>query len=182
MSATEKKTPHAIDLQVGANIRQRRRALKMSQETLAHGVGLTFQQIQKYERGANRVSCSVLVQVAETLGVLPASLLPDSTGAVAAFTADWSERARLVYMTSPRLFDAIAAMDDTELKAFTIAAELITGRQKPRLAAVPKVERYSLGDADCDDDAGRDANIFRNTRHDDDDEDESADVQQLAVA
>jgi transcriptional regulator with XRE-family HTH domain len=54
---------------VGARIRTRRLLLGMNQETLANALGLTFQQIQKYEAGANRVSASRLAQVAEVLGV-----------------------------------------------------------------------------------------------------------------
>lgn len=53
-----------VDVLVGARLRQRRMELDMSQETLANGVGLTFQQIQKYEKGTNRISCSRLVQFA----------------------------------------------------------------------------------------------------------------------
>lgn len=52
--------PDPIDVQVGANIRARRKELHVSQTALADYLGLTFQQVQKYERGANRVSASVL--------------------------------------------------------------------------------------------------------------------------
>lgn len=61
------KTPHAVDLHVGGRIRLRRRAIGMSQETLAEALGLTFQQVQKYERGANRVSSSKLYEIARSL-------------------------------------------------------------------------------------------------------------------
>lgn len=56
-----------IDVNVGSRIRLCRRALKISQEALARQVGVTFQQIQKYESGANRVSCSMLWKIAEKL-------------------------------------------------------------------------------------------------------------------
>ena len=59
--------PQAVDLHVGMRIRQRRRALGLSQERLADTLGLTFQQVQKYERGANRVSASKLYEIARTL-------------------------------------------------------------------------------------------------------------------
>jgi len=52
--------PHFVDVHVGAKIRQRRKALNISQGTLAEAAGLTFQQIQKYERGTNRISASKL--------------------------------------------------------------------------------------------------------------------------
>jgi len=61
--------PNPIDVHVGARIRMRRLLLGMNQETLANKLGLTFQQVQKYEGGANRVSASRLSAMAEILGV-----------------------------------------------------------------------------------------------------------------
>jgi transcriptional regulator with XRE-family HTH domain len=65
-SGTERH-PNPVDLHVGARIRMRRRILGVSQERLAEDLGLTFQQIQKYERGANRVSASKLYEIARSL-------------------------------------------------------------------------------------------------------------------
>lgn len=59
--------PHPIDTHVGSRIRLRRRTLGISQEKLADQLGLTFQQVQKYERGHNRVSASKLFQIAQAL-------------------------------------------------------------------------------------------------------------------
>lgn len=64
----DKTAPNPVDLHVGARVRLRRRALGMSQEELANDLGLTFQQIQKYERGANRISASKLYDIACSLG------------------------------------------------------------------------------------------------------------------
>ena len=61
--------PNPIDVHVGARIRLRRTLLGMSQTALADAIGLTFQQVQKYERGANRVSSSRLVDMANALDV-----------------------------------------------------------------------------------------------------------------
>lgn len=61
--------PNPIDVHVGARIRMRRLLLGMNQETLANALGLTFQQVQKYEGGANRVSASRLSAMAEILSV-----------------------------------------------------------------------------------------------------------------
>mgnify|MGYP001146456241 CR=1 FL=1 len=58
-----------IDVLIGARVKSRRIALKVSQTTLAEAVGVRFQQVQKYESGANRVSASRLLMIAETLGV-----------------------------------------------------------------------------------------------------------------
>lgn len=56
-----------IDVAVGARIRIRRKEIGMSQQTLADHLGVTFQQVQKYERGANRISASMLVKAARAL-------------------------------------------------------------------------------------------------------------------
>ena len=63
------KQPHPTDKHVGNRVRMRRLLLGMNQETLANALGLTFQQVQKYEGGANRVSASRLSQIAEILSV-----------------------------------------------------------------------------------------------------------------
>lgn len=61
--------PHLVDTHVGKRIRQRRWQMGMTQENLAETTGVKFQQIQKYETGANRVSASRLWEIAGTLGV-----------------------------------------------------------------------------------------------------------------
>ncbi|HUJ99787.1 MAG TPA: helix-turn-helix transcriptional regulator [Stellaceae bacterium] len=61
--------PHPIDVHVGARIRHRRAVVGLNQTELALKVGVTFQSIQKYERGTNRVSASRLQEIAHVLGV-----------------------------------------------------------------------------------------------------------------
>jgi len=63
------RSPNPVDKHVGARLRQRRKVLGLSQEKLAEGLKLTFQQVQKYERGANRVSASKLYDASHVLGV-----------------------------------------------------------------------------------------------------------------
>lgn len=60
---------HLVDSHVGKKIRQRRWLLDMTQQQLAEAVGIKFQQIQKYETGANRVSASRLWDISEVLGI-----------------------------------------------------------------------------------------------------------------
>ena len=60
---------HPVDLHVGSAIRVRRKAMKISQTDLADGLGVSFQQVQKYERGTNRVSASRLYDIGACLGV-----------------------------------------------------------------------------------------------------------------
>ena len=59
--------PHPLDVAMGQRIRDRRRTLGMSQGDLARALGITFQQVQKYERGANRVSFSRLMAIVDAL-------------------------------------------------------------------------------------------------------------------
>ncbi len=60
---------HHIDIHVGTRVRTRRKALKISQQELAGHLNLTFQQVQKYERGSNRISASKLFEIAQVLQV-----------------------------------------------------------------------------------------------------------------
>lgn len=60
---------HPVDRHVGARVRARRELMGLSQSRLAEALGLTFQQVQKYERGANRISASKLWDIAHTLKV-----------------------------------------------------------------------------------------------------------------
>ncbi len=61
--------PHPVDIHVGSRVRMRRTLLGMSQEKLGDALGLTFQQVQKYERGANRVGASRLFEISRVLDV-----------------------------------------------------------------------------------------------------------------
>ncbi len=70
-----KKVPNPIDRYVGSRVRMRRVILGMSQEKLGEALGLTFQQVQKYEKGANRIGASRLQQISRTLDVPPAFFL-----------------------------------------------------------------------------------------------------------
>jgi transcriptional regulator with XRE-family HTH domain len=64
---TEDRSPNPVDLHVGARVRMRRKLLGVSQEKLADALGLTFQQVQKYERGTNRISASKLFEIGRFL-------------------------------------------------------------------------------------------------------------------
>ena len=71
------KTPDPMDVALGAAVRIRRRTIGMSQEALAEQCGVSFQQIQKYERGVNRIAVARLQQIADALGVSPAYFFAD---------------------------------------------------------------------------------------------------------
>lgn len=80
MRAAQTKGPNAIDITVGRRIRQRRAMLGFSQTKLATELGVTFQQVQKYEKGVNRVGSSRLQSIARFLEV-PVSYFFDRLGA-----------------------------------------------------------------------------------------------------
>ncbi len=67
MNEVSTKAPDPMDVALGAAVRIRRRSIGLSQEALAEQCGVSFQQIQKYENGANRISFSRLVQIARAL-------------------------------------------------------------------------------------------------------------------
>src|SRR3954453_7709085 len=67
--AAAKKAPNPIDKHVGSRVRMRRMMLSMSQEKLGDSLGLTFQQVQKYEKGTNRIGASRLQQISHILQV-----------------------------------------------------------------------------------------------------------------
>ena len=62
---------HSVDVHVGNRVRIRRVMLQLSQATLAKALGMTFQQVQKYEKGTNRISASVLYAISGALDVEP---------------------------------------------------------------------------------------------------------------
>lgn len=76
VSKTAKKAS-PIDIQVGERIKLRRRAIGMSQERLGQALGITFQQVQKYEKGTNRVGASRIMNIATVLGMPVSHFFPD---------------------------------------------------------------------------------------------------------
>src|SRR6516162_2779593 len=92
-----KKAPNPVDRYVGGRVRMRRMMLAMSQEKLGESLGLTFQQVQKYEKGTNRIGASRLQQISQILQVpvafffedLPNTLAPyDSSGSASVAQID----------------------------------------------------------------------------------------------
>ncbi len=75
-----KKVPNPIDVHVGSRVRLRRMMLGMSQEKLGGQLGITFQQVQKYEKGTNRIGASRLQHIATILNVPVAFFFEDAPG------------------------------------------------------------------------------------------------------
>ena len=80
------KAPNPVDKYVGSRVRMRRIMLGMSQEKLGEALGLTFQQIQKYEKGTNRVGASRIQQISEILQVPVSFLFEGGPSTMAAAT------------------------------------------------------------------------------------------------
>ncbi len=122
--------PNPIDVHVGARVRLRRTLLGMSQEKLGEALGLTFQQVQKYERGANRVGASRLFDLSRVLDVPVSFFFDDMSGEIEAL--------------SPRLMSGIAE------EPASIEADPLTKRETLELVrayyriADPQVRRRVL--------------------------------------
>lgn len=119
-----KKKPNPTDMHVGSRIRLRRNMLGMSQEKLGENLGITFQQIQKYEKGTNRVGASRLQAIASVLGV-PAAFffenLPghDSSSGVSGFAEDTPSAQAMEFATSAeglQLNRAFAGIADPKVR------------------------------------------------------------------
>jgi transcriptional regulator with XRE-family HTH domain len=108
-----KKVPNPIDKHVGSRVRMRRMMLSMSQEKLGDALGLTFQQVQKYEKGTNRISASRLQQISQILQV-PVSFFFDGVPTQPMDGKGWSEAPSPAYVS-----DFLATSDGLALtKAF----------------------------------------------------------------
>jgi transcriptional regulator with XRE-family HTH domain len=108
------KAPNPVDKYVGSRVRMRRIMLGMSQEKLGEALGLTFQQVQKYEKGTNRVGASRLQQISEILQV-PVSFLFDGGPSGGATADGFSEGSSPAYVS-----DFLATSEGLALtRAFT---------------------------------------------------------------
>lgn len=93
-----KKKPNPIDVHVGSRVRLRRNMLGMSQEKLGEALGITFQQIQKYEKGANRVGASRLQAIATVMNVPVSFFFEDAPGESGAVIRGLSEEGSTAYV------------------------------------------------------------------------------------
>jgi transcriptional regulator with XRE-family HTH domain len=129
--------PHPVDIHVGSRVRLRRNMLGLSQEKLGEAIGLTFQQVQKYERGANRIGASRLMELSRVLGV-PVSFFYDETDPVHAppVPSGFEEAPQEGFDSDPlrrretlELVDAYYAIDDVAVRRrlFDLAKALAAG-------------------------------------------------------
>src|SRR3954447_8373967 len=117
------ETPNPIDVLVGTRLRLRRNMLGLSQEKLGDAIGLTFQQVQKYERGANRIGASRLHELSRVLDV-PISFFFDDTDPVRApamggFAEPPAEACGFDPLRKPETLELVRAyftIEDTEVR------------------------------------------------------------------
>lgn len=103
--------PHHDDIAAGQRIREIRERRGISQETLAHKLGISFQQVQKYEKGHNRIGVSRLIAIATALQVDIAQLIPSATPVIrgiAPFSPKIMEICRRLEKLQPVQIDAMA--------------------------------------------------------------------------
>lgn len=99
--ADTKKKPNPIDVHVGSRVRLRRNMLGLSQEKLGESLGITFQQVQKYEKGTNRVGASRLQAISSILSVPVSFFFEDAPGEVqTGFAEDESTQYVVDFMNS----------------------------------------------------------------------------------
>ena len=109
-----KKVPNPIDRHVGSRVRMRRMLAGISQEKLGEALGLTFQQVQKYEKGSNRISASRLQQIAKMLDV-PVSFFFDGAPTGDMPVGGFADSAATTYIS-----DFLSTNEGVQLtKAFT---------------------------------------------------------------
>lgn len=131
------KAPNPVDKYVGSRIRMRRIMIGMSQEKLGDSLGLTFQQIQKYEKGTNRVGASRLQQIAEILQVPVSFLFEGGPGGTIA--SGFNDAASPTYVSDflatsegLALIRAFTRVQDTKLRRSIVdLVEQIAAREPP---------------------------------------------------
>jgi transcriptional regulator with XRE-family HTH domain len=126
MDGQDSDRPDAVDVAIGARIRSRRIYLKMSQTELGNQIGVSFQQVQKYERGANRVSGSKLVAIAAALEVSVGWLAGEEPGS----GGDLDVFAVLAVPGALEMARAFAAIPNARSRATLLALARDMGRKE----------------------------------------------------
>lgn len=111
-----RKTPDPIDVHVGGRVRLRRMLIGMSQEKLGDSLNLTFQQVQKYEKGANRIGAGRLYRIAQLLGVSVQFFFDDVPGESSSAATGFGEADQ-----TPLLMDSVNTPEGIHLnRAFSM--------------------------------------------------------------
>lgn len=140
MAEPSNKTPDPMDVALGAAVRIRRRTIGMSQEALAEQCGVSFQQIQKYENGANRISFSRLVQIARALRCRVVDLMDvlDTPGQEVSGDMDLLSR-----MRTPGALELLAAFERLPPEARASLVSFMRALTAPEGAARSRVREMA---------------------------------------
>ncbi|HEX3862244.1 MAG TPA: helix-turn-helix transcriptional regulator [Stellaceae bacterium] len=141
------EVPNPIDVQVGSRVRLRRNMLGLSQERLGEAIGLTFQQVQKYERGANRIGASRLHELSRVLDV-PVAFFFDDVDPVRApaIPGGFAEPPTEAFQSDPlrqqetvELVEAYYTIEDPALRRrlFELAKALAIESERPGAKPAP---------------------------------------------
>ena len=106
----------SLDIALGQSVRLRRKDLRMSQQVLADAIGVSFQQVQKYERGTNRISFSRLVEIAHTLDCRVGDLVQNLDDPGAGAQKRMGDLAKLQIPGALELLEAYAAIKSVRLR------------------------------------------------------------------
>ena len=141
---TDEHAPHPLDIALGSRVRLRRKELGFSQDQLARSVGITFQQVQKYEHGTNRISFSRLVEIAEALECSVADLI----GNLDKSKSSASLSRQIAFLTEPGasdLLEAYASIDSPKRRRaiLNLARQLANDQQEPAPARASSSRRAS---------------------------------------
>ena len=135
-----KRSPFPVDVLIGQNIRIFRLQRGLSQGELGRRIGVTFQQIQKYEKGMNRVGASRLSQIADVLGI-PIVALFDGTETLTVDNPERSARALLSEPHSLRLLQAFDKIEDETVRSMLLDLIERVGATPGRAAVAKKKKR-----------------------------------------
>ena len=123
------KTKNELDRRVGERLRSRRLKMRLSQTEIGASAGVSFQQVQKYEKGANRISAGRMIQFAERLGVTPAYFVEGFSGGSKA-NGEKAKTARAIESVAASnvgvaVLQAMAQMKPTRRKSMVTLARVL---------------------------------------------------------
>jgi transcriptional regulator with XRE-family HTH domain len=144
------KPPNPVDVHVGKRIRMRRIERQMSRATLGGFLGLTHQQIEKYERGVNRVGASRIQEICNVLEISPSFLFEDAPGAISASSAALPHYLIDIMATAEgvRFVEAFGRIKDPDTRQ--ALARLVTAIAKNPPADILRLKKATPADEPAD--------------------------------
>lgn len=131
------RAPDEVDVHVATRIRLRRKQLGITQEVMAEGLGVTFQQVQKYERGHNRIGAGRLHRIAELLGVSVGYFFDDFEAAKGDGAAGLPVQQVLSGREVERVIAAFGSISDRDLREKCLILIRALGRKRVESGGIP---------------------------------------------